>query len=280
MVEVTVMEDRDGSGSGGDVFHPTEPGLYGVWYLIGGWGGLLPTILYSNISHNIASHGFIVTGIDPFIPVNLVNDDDTVNSDDDPVTIQVEDYFDQLAWLEENLNEYLSGISPGVKASWDHVSAGCHSAGCRDIYNMLQQNNTVFKSCVFIEPHHRITEINDFVVPAVMYGTELAYDFPNCNIVGRDYRTFYDHWQCPRVLMQVADYGHCAVLDEEWWIICSNVCTADLTNDHAAYQDYVQGLAHAFMAVYVGGYQPHLDYVINPENIPIALLEHEHDTVC
>ncbi|XP_077869846.1 uncharacterized protein LOC144362379 [Saccoglossus kowalevskii] len=113
-----------------------------------------------------------------------------------------------------------------------------------------------------------------------MQGTELAYEWPSCNIPGFDYRTFYDHWTCPRVLMQVADYGHCHILDSELQEICSLICVSDLTLDLGAYHDYIQGLAVAFMNAYVGGFMTHLDYVIDPAKIPITLLEHEYDVVC
>ena len=42
------------------VYHPTEPGEYGVVFFISGLGGYIPSFIYENHLANVSAHGYIV----------------------------------------------------------------------------------------------------------------------------------------------------------------------------------------------------------------------------
>lgn len=50
-------------------YFPQEVGTYPIVLFIGGWGGYILVEFYETVLYRIASHGFIVFGIDNHFPV-------------------------------------------------------------------------------------------------------------------------------------------------------------------------------------------------------------------
>ncbi|KAK7497191.1 hypothetical protein BaRGS_00011485 [Batillaria attramentaria] len=68
----------------------------------------------------------------------------------------------------------------------------CHSAGCDCTLRMLQQNSTVAKASIFLEPYSSLANDPMSVqIPIFSYGTQLSEEGnPPCARPGKDWRQF------------------------------------------------------------------------------------------
>lgn len=63
----------------------------------------------------------------------------------------------------------------------------------------------ILQSTIFLEPvSFAIIENIPVMIPALMYGTQLSTVGNKCVIPGFSYNKFYDVWNCPKIVMEVA----------------------------------------------------------------------------
>ncbi|KAJ8302718.1 hypothetical protein KUTeg_019114 [Tegillarca granosa] len=155
---------------------------------------------YEDVLYNVASHGFVVLGVDPYFPVYDLKE---TFKPPKKVSEDVDKYFQEYFW-KFMVNKITSTIL------WNTTGLMCHSSSCDDTLLILEANSSLFQSTIFLEPvssHINKGKI-DIKLPALMYGTELSEQgIIKCVIPGEDYNKFYDVWTtCPRIVMEVAFY--------------------------------------------------------------------------
>lgn len=75
-------------------YFPQEAGTYPVVVFIGGLNGYILVELYETVLYRIASHGFIVFGIDYRFPADNVQFEKENNLQQD-----ISKFFDQYTWV-------------------------------------------------------------------------------------------------------------------------------------------------------------------------------------
>ena len=88
------------------VYHPNQPGEYGVVFFISGLGGFIPSFIYENHLANVSAHGYIAVSSAFILPFAL--DNDTVgnltkgqerNGDKNRVGDRNDEYWNVLKWV-------------------------------------------------------------------------------------------------------------------------------------------------------------------------------------
>eukprot|EP00058_Branchiostoma_floridae_P025323 XP_002610813.1 hypothetical protein BRAFLDRAFT_127482 [Branchiostoma floridae] len=265
------------------VYYPKKIDTYAVLFFTGGLLGYIPVESYSIVLKAIASHGFVVVGVD-YLPFSTVPSTYERDRDQRKVGDQTKKYLEELQWVTQHLEERIARQlnQTGLVPAFDHLGISCHSAGCDPIADMTFQNHTFSKAALFLEPfsYHFKTPVT-FRMPALMYGTELSTQKPECIYVGEGYNHFYDFWQCPKIVMNVKSHGHCEILDPPTFEACkrAKACKINPDSDLIKYRSFVQGLSAAFLTTTLQG-RDKLQYVTNTTLLPVELLELKTDLDC
>lgn len=272
--ELTVTVTMDRSPKHVKVYFPLEVGDYAVIYFIGGLSSIVPAEFYSIFLTKLASHGFYVFGIDYDFPVTEGRFGEKLGLGQD-----IEKYFQEL----EFLIKYMDNRTESVPR-WDYVGLMCHSAGCDITLRMVELDRFPFISSAFLEPYSQaIRHSVNHTVPSLMYGTQLAEEgFPPCNIKGYDFEQFYSQWTCPRIALEVADFGHCDILDPIGWEGCHVTHFCKTTNDTRLthYRQFVQGVAASFFISTLQGREGVIQYIIDTSKLILKCLVAKSDIVC
>ncbi|KAK7497192.1 hypothetical protein BaRGS_00011486 [Batillaria attramentaria] len=69
VAQLTLAKTVQGAPLHTEVFFPLEAGDYSPIFFVGGWRGLIPAELYEDVQTQLASHGFVVFGVDPSFPL-------------------------------------------------------------------------------------------------------------------------------------------------------------------------------------------------------------------
>ncbi|KAK3611444.1 hypothetical protein CHS0354_027169, partial [Potamilus streckersoni] len=102
-----------------------------------------------------------------------------------------------------------------------------------------------------------------------MYGTQLAEEGLNkCCLPGTDFRQFYKIWTCPRLTLEVADFGHCDILNREFWGVCTHICTKSNETRLDEYHTFIQGAISSFFISTLQGRQDAITYLSDTTKIP------------
>ncbi|XP_071175016.1 uncharacterized protein [Mytilus edulis] len=272
--ELTITKTAQKSPLHTKVYFPQEAGTYPVVVFIGGLNGYILVELYETVLYRIASHGFIVFGIDYRFPADNVQFEKENNLQQD-----ISKFFDQYTWLQN----YMSNKTVATIA-WNTTGLVCHSSGCDVTLKMIKEKPKLFKSTVFLEPYSQdVKDKIDIKMPAFMYGTQLSEEGNKCAIPGYDYNTFYDLWSCPKIVMNVADFGHCDILDPEPWAACRDVHHCKITTNTTKlpeYHEFVQGAVSSFLVNTLQNRTDALKYITQKLLIPLNLLELKTDLNC
>ncbi|XP_061196820.1 uncharacterized protein LOC133205095 [Saccostrea echinata] len=273
--QLTLSETGDGSPLHTVAFFPLEVGDYPVVYFLGGLNTYVLAELYSTVLSSIASHGFFVFGVDYQFPVY---DDRYIPQKPNYGKQDIDKFFKELTWLETYFrNKTLS------TPKFNLTGLLCHSSGCDISMKMIKEKGALFTSTIFLEPF--TTEIETPIkngMPALMYGTQLSEEGVKCAIPGFDYNKLYDIWSCPRVVMNVANFGHCDILDPVPWKLCHTTHFCKTTNETflPEYRQFVQGVTSAFFVSTLQGLTKDISYVTVQNLIPFKLLELKSDITC
>ncbi|XP_065899751.1 uncharacterized protein [Dysidea avara] len=194
------------------LFYPLEPGEYVPIVFIPGLDGTVPPNFYSDTLGHLASHGYVIITMDTVVP--LVGNG-KLHKDE----FLAKRVYEEVIWLQSNLaQQVLPSLVDNVTVDWSLLGLAAHSAGGDTILQLLQNRTLGAKAVAFMEPFSfNFRKPLGYSIPALSYGTELCEEEPNCCVPGIDYRHFYDMLDCPRVLMNVTDYGHCAILNDIGW---------------------------------------------------------------
>ncbi|XP_056008965.1 uncharacterized protein LOC125663743 [Ostrea edulis] len=271
--QLTLSETVDGSPLHTVAFFPLEVGDYPVVFFLGGLNTYVLAELYSTVLSDIASHGFFVFGVDYEFPVYGDKFHKPSYGKQD-----IDKFFKELSWLEGYFqNRTLS------TPNFNLTGLLCHSSGCDVSVKMIKEKGKLFTSTIFLEPFTNDVKIPiKNGMPALMYGTQLSEEGVKCSIPGFDYNKLYDIWSCPRVVMNVAYFGHCDILDPLPWELCHKTHFCKTTNDTflPEYRQFVQGVTSAFFISTLQGLTKDISYVTTTNLIPLQLLELKSDTKC
>ncbi|XP_067675645.1 cutinase 1-like [Haliotis asinina] len=265
--EQTIETSQENSPLHAKVFAPAVKGDYSAVFFVGGLNGYVPVEAYQIVQQKIASHGFVVIGVDykyPILRNSSLEENEKLDQD-------LNKFFDELTWLKSHLSNLTQ-----VNILWNQTSLMCHSSGCDVTIRMIRMNSTLFRGTVFLEPMSLDVKPVNVTLPALMYGTQLSEEGAlKCCIPGFDYKKFFDIWQCPKIKMEVADFGHCDILDHLPWEGCHTIHFCKTTNDTrlVEYRQFVQGVVSAFNIGYTQGWTPALTYIENRTNVPLKLLD-------
>nr|XP_022337363.1 chlorophyllase-2, chloroplastic-like [Crassostrea virginica] len=273
--QLTLSETITGSPLHTLAFFPLEAGDYPVVFFLGGLNTYVLAELYTTVLSSIASHGFFVFGVDYQFPVyaqKLKPEKNNYGKQD------IDKFFKELTWLEN----YFKNRTVSTPA-FNSTGLLCHSSGCDVSVKMIKEKRSLFTSTIFMEPF--TTEVDTPIkngMPALMYGTQLSEEGLKCSIPGRDYNKLYEIWSCPRIVMNVANFGHCDMLDPVGWEGCHLTHFCKTTNDTflAEYRQFVQGVASSFFISTLQGLTKDISYVTVKNLIPLELLELKSDINC
>lgn len=274
--QITLSETIVGSPLHTIAFFPLENGDYPVVIFLGGLNTYVLSELYTVVLSSIASHGFFVFGVDYQFPVY----DERMQFTKPPKygKQDIDKFFKQLTWLEN----YFRNRTESTPV-FNSTGLLCHSSGCDVSVKMIKEKRNLFKSTVFLEPF--TADVDSPIkngMPALMYGTQLSEEGLKCAIPGFDYNKLYDIWSCPRIVMNVADFGHCDILDPAGWEMCHVTHFCKTTNDTllTEYRQFVQGVTSAFFISTLQGLTKDISYVTTSNLIPLKLLELKSDINC
>ncbi|KAL3859428.1 hypothetical protein ACJMK2_009651 [Sinanodonta woodiana] len=271
--DLTITETIDKSPLHTTAHYPNQSGEYPVVFFIGGMNGYVLSEMYTDVLRMVAAHGFIVFGVDYKYPA--LNDGENIFK---PILKQdLKPYFNEIDFLKT----FMVNKSP-AKPVWNKLALMCHSSGCDCTLRMLRMNTTMFTSTVFIEPvSFDAFEKVPNPVPALMYGTELSEKgLTKCCLPGTDFRQFYKIWKCPRLALEVADFGHCDILNREFWGVCTHICTKSNETRIDEYHKFIQGAMSSFVISTLQMRQDAITYLSDTTKIPVKLLEHQTDLNC
>ncbi|CAH1240368.1 Hypp5994 [Branchiostoma lanceolatum] len=266
------------------VYYPKKIDTYAVLFFTGGLLGEIPAESYSDVLKAIASHGFVVIGVD-YLPLAAVSKNER---DSDGIQGQVGDqtkkYLAELQWVTQHLEERIARQlnQTGLVPAFDHLAVSCHSAGCDPIVDMTMQNHTFSKAALFLEPFsYNFKTPVTFKMSALMLGTELSTQKPACIYPAQGYDHFYDFWKCPRIVMNVKGHGHCEILNPATFEACkfAHACKINPDSDLKKYRNFIQGISAAFLTTTLQG-RDKLQYITNTTALPVELLEFKKDLDC
>ncbi|KAK3086072.1 hypothetical protein FSP39_013067, partial [Pinctada imbricata] len=268
--EITFQETVDGCPLHSKAWFPLDPGSYPVIYFIGGLGGYVQVELYSTVAYDIATHGFFVLGVDYKFPLESGHFTASKGLGED-----LNKYVEQYKWFEKYFtNRTLS------TPLFNLTGLLSHSAGCDLTLHLIKDKLLSVTSNVFLEPYSQdVKQKINLHVPSLMYGTQYSEEFKRCAVPGYDYKAIYNIWDCPKFLMNVANFGHCDILDLEGWKACHFVHYCKTTNETnlPEYRQFVQGVVSAFFVSTLQGKQADFNYITDRSLIPLKLLELSSD---
>ncbi|XP_066296439.1 cutinase 1-like isoform X1 [Branchiostoma lanceolatum] len=264
------------------VYYPTRIDTYAVLFFTGGYQGDIPSELYSDVLVRVASHGFVVIGVDymPMVTVQANVRDRTQRLGAD----HTQKYFEELRWVTKHLEGRIAKQlnRTGLVPDFNHLAIGCHSAGCDPLVKMTLQNHTFSKAALLLEPFsfNYATPVT-FKMPAFILGTELSTQPHACVRPGHGYNHFYNMRNCPRMLMEVKGHGHCDIYNETWFKACqlTHFCKTNPDVDINKYHKFIQGISAAFLTTTLQG-RDKLQYITNTTALPVELLEFKIDMDC
>ncbi|ESO91710.1 hypothetical protein LOTGIDRAFT_163441 [Lottia gigantea] len=272
-----ITERGDKSPLHSVAFIPTDPGVYGIFFFIGGMDSLIAAETYTNYLGRIAGHGFVTIGVDVGFPVEAKNHKTVLNN----LNLRdfADDFIKQYHWLEGNLNRIIENKTKGVSVDWNYSVIGSHSAGADGVLLMTERNNTIAKAVVYYEPFsYKFSNPINFTMPALIIGTKFAEEhqglFPPCIIPGYGFNHFYDYWRnSERFLIEVKNFGHCDILDDDIRLFCDSkhICLTGNSSNINLYHDFAQGVTSSFLVYSLYGYKNDLMYLTDAKKMPIEV---------
>ncbi|KAK6985780.1 chlorophyllase-1 [Biomphalaria glabrata] len=256
------------------VFYPEVVGTFIPIYFIGGLYGHVLSEDYSDFLTEVASHGFIVIGMDPNSP--LLDRYQMQESREKKLDL----YLQQMKWLAEHMGNKTTPV-----ADWNRPVLMCQSAGCDDTLEMIHQNRSIAKASVFIDPvsvHSLDMKIIPSKIAVLTYMAELSEAFPYCCIAGMGWNKIYELMTCVKVRMEVKKFGHCDLLDHAAWALCHDTKICRTTDDSRLqeYRSFTTGIVVAFLQWTVFGLSDMAKYVTQPALMPLTLKDFAFNVTC
>lgn len=262
------------------IFTPLEAGEYPVLVLIHGY--LLYNSFYSQLSHHIASHGFILV-----VPQLY-----SVTGPD--ASQEVESVAEITNWLPEGLQKILPCQ---VNANLKKLGLAGHSRGGKVSFALLLNRlntklNLKFAALIGIDPVDGMDTGNqtppkvltyvphsfDLEMPVMVIGAGLGEVrknilFPACAPKGVNHEDFYNECCKPACYFVAKDYGHLDMLDDETTGIRGKAthCLCKNGKSREPMRRFVGGAVVAFLKAYFGGDFSYLMAIKDDEIAPVLL---------
>nr|XP_043621205.1 chlorophyllase-2-like [Erigeron canadensis] len=262
------------------IFTPLEAGEYPVLILLHGY--LLNNSFYSQLSHQIASHGFVLV-----VPQLY-----SVAGPD--ATKEVAYVAEITNWLPEGLQQLLPSQ---VNANLTKLGLAGHSRGGKVAFALaLNRVKTdlklKFSLLIGIDPVDGmdkgiqtppkvltyIPHSFNIGMPVMVIGTGLGEVrkntlFPACAPKGVNHEDFYNECCKPACYFVAKDYGHLDMLDDETKGIRGKAthCLCKNGKSREPMRRFVGGVVVAFLKAYLGGNFSYLMGIKDNENTPVVL---------
>ncbi|GKE02962.1 chlorophyllase-2, chloroplastic [Tanacetum coccineum] len=262
------------------IFTPLEAGEYPVLVLLHGY--LLYNSFYSQLSHHIASHGFILV-----VPQLY-----SVTGPD--ATKEVEYVAEITHWLPQGLPKLLPSQ---VNANHKKLGLAGHSRGGKVAFalalNRLKMELKLkYSALIGIDPVDGMDKgkqtppkVLNYVphsfnleMPVMVIGSGLGEVrknplFPACAPKGVNHEDFYNECCKPACYFVAKDYGHLDMLDNETKGIRgkSTHCLCKNGKSREPMRRFVGGAVVSFLKAYLGGDFSHLMAIKAAENAPVVL---------
>ncbi|KAI3772031.1 hypothetical protein L6452_03205 [Arctium lappa] len=262
------------------IFTPLEAGEFPVLVLLHGF--LLYNSFYSQLSHHIASHGFILV-----VPQLY-----SVAGPD--ATKEIECVAAISNWLSQGLQKFLPSQ---VKADLTKLGLAGHSRGGKVAFalalNKLHSElNLKFSALIGIDPVDGMDmgkqtqpKVLTYVphsfnleMPVMVIGSGLGEIrknplFPACAPKGVNHEDFYNECCKPACYFLVKDYGHLDMLDDETKGIRGKVthCLCKNGKSREPMRRFVGGVVVAFLKAYLQGDFGHLMAIKDGAIAPVVL---------
>ncbi|KAL8206362.1 hypothetical protein R6Q57_009913 [Mikania cordata] len=262
------------------IFTPVEAGKFPVLVLLHGY--LLHNSFYSQLSHQIASHGFIIV-----VPQLY-----SVTGPD--ATKEIFCVAEITNWLVEGLQRFLPSQ---VNADLTKLGLAGHSRGGKVAFalalNMLQTELKLkFSALIGIDPVDGMDKGKqtppkvltyvphsfDLEMPVMVIGSGLGEVrknplFPACAPKGVNHEDFYNECCKPACYFVVKDYGHLDMLDDETKGIRGKAtyCLCKNGKCREPMRRFVGGVVVAFLKGYLEGDLGCLMAIKDGEISPVVL---------
>ncbi|CAL1543227.1 unnamed protein product [Lymnaea stagnalis] len=264
------------------VYYPVTPGAYAPIVFIGGMYGYVLSEYYSTFLTTVASHGYIVIGMDPR---TLTPQDEHIShtrnvskhspnngvGDNHSVTSKLEFYLKQMSWLKDHLRNITATVP-----DWGKAALMCQSAGCDDTLLMINGSRSIAHAAIFIDPvsfHSLDLQPIPSRIPALSFMSQLSEDFPYCCISGMGWKKVYSLMTCTKVRMEIKDFGHCDLLEQSVWEKChaTKICRTTDDSRLQEYRQFASGVVDAFLRWTLYGDKNMAQYVTVPSLMPLPI---------
>ncbi|CAI9298173.1 unnamed protein product [Lactuca saligna] len=263
------------------IFTPLEEGEFPVLVLLHGY--LLYNSFYSQLSHHIASHGFIIV-----VPQLY-----SVTGAD--ATKEVECVAEITNWLPEGLQKFLpSQVKPNLRK----LGLAGHSRGGKVAFALALNKlintklNLKFSALIGIDPVDGMDtgkqtppKVLTYVphsfnleMPVMVIGSGLGEVrknllFPACAPKGVNHENFYSECCKPACYFVAKDYGHLDMLDDETKGIRGKTthCLCKNGKSREPMRRFVGGVVVAFLKAYFGGDFSYLTGINDDGSAPVLL---------
>ncbi|XP_023548652.1 chlorophyllase-2, chloroplastic [Cucurbita pepo subsp. pepo] len=240
---------------------PSDAGEFQVLLLIHGY--LLYNTFYSQLIHQIASHGFIV------IAPQLYSVAGPDTSEEIKATAAV------INWLPEGLRQHLP---PHVNPNLNKIALSGHSRGGKTSFALAlalaEQKSPKLSALIGLDPVDGtgsgkqthppvlkyIPQSFDLGVPVLVIGSglgELKRNplFPPCAPKGINHEEFFEECRNPAHYFVAKDYGHLDLLDDETGGLRgkASYCLCKNGESREPMRRFVGGAVVAFLKAYLNG---------------------------
>jgi len=265
-----------------EIWPPTKPGIYPVFFFQTGLNGAAPPQAYDETFHRLAQRGVIV--IAPVVVFTPVGDELKVGMK----------FVKSNYWMARHLQESLPKAQPlatGVLPDFDHFYVGAHSSAVKSIMELYRSLHDRIAGLVLIEPVN--VDPYKMVSPAVAddeffnHGTPVLFSAAGLGSVpGRDVggrwpacaprevasEYFFSHFNGARWLMEATEYGHADMLDGIYYQALKTIsfCKVAVTKDPAKFRLFVAGAIAAFVSGTTQGDPNVLRYLEDPSLTPVT----------
>lgn len=264
-----------------DIWAPKAQGNFPVVYFLGGLGGLIPALAYTQVLERIASHGYVIAGAWALKPPEYSG-------------LWLDDV---ITWVEDNLETklYHAGFPAEFTIDKDNIFLAGHSAGNHVLVGNLKNHCGKVKGEILMSPVDGVDPfglIDDYVITP---GELLCYDTPTlvltcgldelpgvnigdfvpaCAPHDLSNKRFYEALAGPTWYVNATAYGHADFLDPAFQAIVQGIhfCATDPGADKDIYRSFAAGSVVAFLSGVYDGDCEAFSYLEDPATMPVQVI--------
>lgn len=241
-----------------EIWTPTKPGSYPVFFFQTGLNGAAPPQAYDETFHRLAKRGVIV--IAPVVVFTPIGDELKVGMK----------FVKSNYWMARHLAQSLPKAQPlasGVLPDFSHFLIGAHSSAVKSILELYRSIHERVAGLVLIEPvnvdPYKMTspaiaddEYFDHGTPVLFIaaglgsvpGRDMGERWPACAPREISSEYFFNHFNGPRWLVEATEYGHADMLGGIYYQALKTIsfCKVAVDMDPDKFRLFVSGAIAAF----------------------------------